>query len=123
MFDTSSRKLTREVFNENGLSGIGQMELIREMEGYMRRRYLNDAHVKAGVPEYLEKLAHACIPMCVATGSPREFAHDGLERLGLVHYFKFITDGYEYGMDKHESAYFELMAEEAGCENRGDVRI
>lgn len=114
VFDTSSRKLTREVFDKNGLSSIGQMELIREMEGYMRRRYLNDAHVKAGVPEYLEKLARAGIPMCVATGSPREFARDGLERLGLAHYFKFITDGYEYGMDKHERAYFELMAKKLG---------
>ena len=54
--------------------------------------------------------------MCVATGSPREFARDGLERLGLAHYFKFITDGYEYGMDKHESAYFDLMARKLGVE-------
>ena len=116
VFDTSSRKLTREVLDKNGLSSVSQMDIIQEMEGYMHRRYLYDAHAKPGVQAYLEKLACAGMPMCVATGSPREFARDGLERLGLAHYFKFITDGYEYGMDKHESAYFDLMARKLGVE-------
>lgn len=116
VFDTSSRKLTREVLDKNGLSSVSQMDIIQEMEGYMHRRYLYDAHAKPGVQAYLEKLACAGVPMCVATGSPREFARDGLERLGLAHYFKFITDGYEYGMDKHESAYFDLMARKLGVE-------
>ena len=116
VFDTSSRKLTREVLDKNGLSSVSQMDIIQDMEGYMHRRYLYDAHAKPGVQAYLEKLACAGVPMCVATGSPREFARDGLERLGLARYFKFITDGYEYGMDKHESAYFELMARKLGVE-------
>ena len=114
VFETSSRKLTREVFDACGLQQIEQSQLISEMEGFMHRHYLRDAHAKPGVRAYLQKLRDAGIEMCVATGSPREYAGDALDRLELSKYFSFITDSYEYGMDKHEPAYFELMAQKLG---------
>lgn len=116
VFETSSRKLTREVFDACGQKDVEQAQLIREMETFMHRHYLHDAHVKPGVEAYLQKLNNTGIAMCVATGSPREFARDALDRLGLSHYFSFITDGYEYGIDKHEPSYFELMARKLGVE-------
>ncbi len=116
VFETSSRKLTREVLDACGLQDMEHMQIIREMEEFMHRHYLYDAHVKPGVQAYLQRLKNAGIPMCVATGSPREFARDALDRLQLSGYFSFITDGYEYGMDKHVPAYFELMAQKLGVQ-------
>ena len=52
----------------------------------------------------------------MATGSPREYARDGLARLGLAQYFAFITDGYEFGINKRDPAYFRLMAQKLGVE-------
>lgn len=115
MYLTSSRKLGMEILEENGVK-IPRQDVIRELEGYMHRHYLYDAHEKPRVGEYLKRLRGAGIRMCVATGAPREYARDGLTRLGLAENFEFITDGYEFGMDKHESAYFRLMAEKLGVE-------
>ena len=113
MYTTSSRKLCAEILSEHGIE-MSQREIVRELEGYMHRHYLYDAHPKPHVEAYLSELSHAGIPLCVGTGAPREFARDGLTRLGLADYFSFITDCYEYGLTKWQSAYFELMAEKLG---------
>ena len=115
MFSTSSRRLCAQILERRGIH-MDEVEMVREMEGYMHRHYLHDAHAKPHVEAYLAKLRDAGIPMCVATGSPREYARDGLARLGLAQYFEFITDGYEFGMNKSDPAYFHLMARKLGVE-------
>ena len=115
MFSTSSRRLCRQILERHGVE-VNEKDMVREMEGYMHRHYLHDAHAKPRVGEYLAQLQRAGIPMCVATGSPREYARDGLVRLGLAQYFAFITDGYEFGMNKSDPAYFRLMAQKLGVE-------
>ena len=115
MYSTSSRRLCMQILAEHGVE-LSYEDAVREMEGYMHRHYLHDAHAKPGVGEYLKGLKEAGIPMCVATGAPRQYARDGLVRLGLAQYFDFITDGYEFGMDKHDPAYFRLMAQKLGVE-------
>lgn len=115
VFSTSGRKISAEILAANGVE-MPYAEIVRRLEGYMHRHYLNDAKKKPRVEEYLQGLFDAGIPMCVATGAPREYARDGLERLGLAHFFRFITDGYEFGVDKHDPAYFHLMAEKLGVE-------
>ena len=115
MFSTSSRRLCRQILERHGVE-VNEKDMVREMEGYMHRHYLHDAHEKPRVGAYLAQLQRAGIPMCVATGSPREYARDGLVRLGLAQYFAFITDGYEFGMNKSDPAYFRLMAQKLGVE-------
>ena len=115
MYSTSSRKLCMQILAERGVE-LSYEDAVREMEGYMHRHYLHDAHEKPRVGEYLAQLQRAGVPMCVATGSPREYARDGLARLGLAQYFAFITDGYEFGMTKRDPAYFRLMAQKLGVE-------
>ena len=110
MYTTSSRKLCYEIMRERD-PRITMPEIIAELEGYMHRHYLYDVHAKADVEKYLQKLKDQGVTMIVATGAPREYARDGLQRLGLLDFFEFVTDGYEFGMDKHDSAYFELMAQ------------
>ena len=113
MYTTSSKRLCGEILEAHGLY-MDQAVIVRELEGYMHRHYLHDGHAKPFVEEYLKALRTEGIPMCVGTGSPREYARDGLERLGLAQYFSFITDCYEYGITKAEPAYFELMARKLG---------
>ena len=115
MFSTSSRRLCMQILENRGMR-MDEVDMVREMEGYMHRHYLHDAHAKPNVEAYLSNLRDAGIPMCVATGSPREYARDGLARLGLAQYFEFITDGYEFGMNKSDPAYFHLMAQKLGVE-------
>lgn len=113
MYQTSSRKLCGEILAQHGIE-MTYREIVTELEGYMQRHYLYDAKVKPRAEEYLQRLQDAGIPMIVATGAPREYARAGLERLGLAKYFEFITDGYEFGISKHDPAYFELMAQKLG---------
>ena len=115
MYLTSSKRLCAEILEAHGRH-MEQAKIVQELEGYMHRHYLFDAHAKPFVGEYLKKLQACGVSMCVGTGTPREYARDGLQRLGLAQYFSFITDCYEYGLTKAESAYLELMAQKLGVE-------
>lgn len=118
MYTTSSRRLCAEILAEHGIE-MTQREIVSELEGYMHRHYLSDARAKPNVGAYLQALNDRGIPLCVGTGSPRQFARDGLARLGLADKFAFITDCYEYGLTKQEPAYFELMAQKLGVAPAG----
>jgi len=113
MYTTSSRRMCYEIMQKVDPS-VTMREIITELEGYMHRHYLNDVHAKPDVEKYLRQLRSQGIPMIVATGAPREYARDALEKQGILQYFEFVTDGYEFGMDKHVPAYFELMAQKLG---------
>ena len=114
MYSTSSRKLLMEYGEWLGIA-IDRAEMIAELEGYMNRHYLYDARFKTpSVPDFLEKLASAGIRMCVATGSPREFARNGLGRLGVLERFEFVTDNYEGPYTKDQPGYFDALAERLG---------
>ena len=107
MYTTSSRRLLMECVRQAGLT-ISREEIIREIEGYMNRHYLYDAHLKSpSVPAFLESLRTRGIRMCVATGSPRQYACNGLRRLGLLDYFEFVTDNYEGAHTKDQPEYFK----------------
>jgi len=92
------------------------MEILRELEGYMHRHYQHDAKMKPRADAFLEKLHRAGIPMAIATAAPLDFAKEVLARLELDRYFQFITDGYVHGINKTVPEYFELMARKLGVE-------
>ena len=114
MFNTSSRKLLMEVAGRYGVT-MDRADMIREIEGYMNRHYLYDAHLKApSVPAFLQRLKREGVRMCVATGSPREYASNGLRRLGLLDYFEFVTDNYEGEFTKDNPDYFRALLRRMG---------
>ena len=117
MYLTSSKRLCAEILEAHGIH-MEQAEIVHELEAYMHRHYLCDAHAKPHAEAYLRKLQAEGIRMCVGTGSPREFARDGLRRLGMDKYFFFITDCYEYGLTKSDPAYFAFMAQKLGVETK-----
>lgn len=114
MYATSSRRLLMEYCRSLGLEP-DQRAVITEVEGYMNRHYLYDAQLKSPtVPAFLERLKGAGIRMCVATGSPRQYARNGLWRLGVLDYFDFVTDNYEGRYTKDKPEYFRSLAKRLG---------
>lgn len=117
MLDTSSRKLLFEIAEREGVD-IGSREaVVSELEKYMNRHYLHDTSLKdKDLPTFLQKLKDCGIRMCVATGSPREFARNGLKRQGILDYFEFVTDNYERGdgVSKDQPEYFVHLAARLG---------
>ena len=117
MHCTSSRKLIRDNAERLGIPDLDFDAMVHEMEGFMNRHYIYDAHLKDPlVPAFLDMLKARGIRMCVATGSPREYASNGLRRLKLLDYFEFVTDNYEAPLAKHQSAFFENLARRMGVE-------
>jgi len=114
MYKTSSRRLVMQVSDQYGLN-LDRKAVVAEMEGYMNRHYLYDANLKCpSVPAFLEKLKRQGVRMCVATGSPREYARNGLRRLGLLDYFDFVTDNYEGALTKDRPGYFDALLDRLG---------
>ncbi len=111
---TSSRALVKEIAEREGFDMGSWQTMVGELEEFMNRHYLHDAKRRENVPELLEKLRGMGKPMCVATGAPRECARNGLSRLGILKYFEFVTDCYEFGMDKSQPEYFEEVARRLG---------
>ena len=106
MYLTSSRRLLMEYARREGVA-IDRAEMIAELEGFMNRHYLYDAQLKKpSVPAFLESLKSRGIRMCVATGAPRQYARNGLRRLGLLDYFEFVTDNTEGAYTKDKPGYF-----------------
>ena len=115
MFYTSSRRLLMEYCHSLGLEP-DRREVITEVEGYMNRHYLHDAHLKKpSVPAFLELLKAKGIRMCVATASRRQYVSNGLSRLGILDYFDFVTDNYEGSHTKDQPAYFVDLAARLGA--------
>ena len=115
MYKTSSRRLVMQVSDQYGL-GLDKQAVVAEMEGYMNRHYLYDANLKCpSVPAFLEKLRRQGVRMCVATGSPRAYARNGLRRLGLLDYFDFVTDNYEGPLTKEKPDYFDALLARLGA--------
>ena len=110
MFSTSSRKLIVENQDRLGIT-VDYDEMVRELEGFMNRHYLYDAHLKdPAIPEFLDHLKRQGVRLCVATGSPREYARNGLKRVGILDRFEFVTDNYEYPFMKSDPDYFRNVA-------------
>ena len=116
MYSNSSRKLLTSYLQKLGFQ-VNRREMITELEAYMHRHYLYDAHLKkASVPAFLKWLKENDVRMCVATGSPRQYACDGLRRLGILDYFEFVTDNYEGAYTKDQNGYYEGVLKRLGVE-------
>ena len=114
MYKTSSRRLVMQVSDQSGLN-LDKRGVMAEREGSMTRHYRYDAHLQCpSVPAFLEKLKRQGVRMCVATGSPRAYARNGLRRLGLLDYFDFVTDNYEGALTKDKPGYFDALLDRLG---------
>lgn len=114
MFRTSSRRLIMDNAERLGIHPDFD-EMVHELEGFMNRHYLYDANLKEPVvPAFLDSLKARGIRLCVATGSPRQYARNGLGRLGLLERLEFVTDNYEGPYTKDRPEYFLWVADRLG---------
>ena len=114
MYSRSARRMLLDYATRVG-EEVDYDAMVHELEGYMNRHYLYDAHLKdEALPAFMELLKSKGIRMCVATGSPREYAKNGLRRLGLLDSFEFVTDNYEMPYTKDKPGYFEGVLERLG---------
>lgn len=114
MYSTSARKLLFEEAEKDGVK-LDREQVINELEAFMERHYIYDAQLKDdALPEFLKKLKTQGVRMCVATGSPRQYACKGLKRTGILDYFEFVTDNYEFEYTKDQPDYFKIIANRLG---------
>ena len=71
--------------------------------------YTNDAQLKPGILEFIQKLHQEKIPMVVASSGIRALIYVAFTRLDLHKYFKKILTG-----DKNSPELFEKCLEELG---------
>ena len=113
MYREATKKLLPLYAAEEGID-LDMKEVVSELEAFMNRHYINDARTKPNVKPFLELLRSKGIRMCVATGTPREYAKNGFDRTGISEYFEFVTDHYETEYTKATPVYFTNLAERLG---------
>jgi len=115
MQDTSSRKLLFDIAERDGFEIGTRKEVVTELEGFMHRHYQYDTQLKNdNVPELLQRLKDNGMKLCVATAAPREYACTAFKRLGILDCFEFVTDIYEFDMEKSNPEYFGVVARRLG---------
>ena len=113
MYASSSRKMIAGFCERYGLD---EEAASKEAESYMNRHYLHDAHFKTpAVPAFLARMKEKGVKMCVATAAPREFAGNGLRRLGILDCFEFVTDNQECGLNKRQPEFFVHLLDRLGA--------
>ena len=76
--------------------------------------YYNEAPMKPGVREYLDRLRAENIPMVIATSSGRPHVEAALRRLGVLDYFGKIFTCSEVGEGKTRPLIYEKAGEYIG---------
>lgn len=76
--------------------------------------YTNTVQLKAGVYEYIQKLAAQNIPMCVASAGNKELMEAAFTRLGVLKNFKTILTCTELNVNKAVPDIFNKAAEILG---------
>lgn len=115
LLTSSSRKYCQDILAEHGIE-MSREEILKKLEFFMKRHYESDAFAKPRTAEFLETLKARGIPMCVGTAAPRELAIIALTRFGLIDYFDFVVDCYQYGINKTSPDFFRMMADKMGVE-------
>jgi len=87
----------REVTGKSGEAEVLAM-VAKYRERYAETGYAENV-VYPGVPEALQALGDAGVPMAVCTSKRRDFAVRILTMFGLIHHFRFV-DGGDVGMHK-----------------------
>jgi len=113
MYREATKKLLPLYAAEEGID-LDMKEVVPELEAFMNHHYINHARMKPHAKEFLEYLQKKGIRMCVATGTPREYAKNGFDRNGVTEYFEFITDHYETEYTKNTPVYFINLAKRLG---------
>lgn len=102
--------------SEYGLSRTTE-EILEAILALADNFYRNEARLKKGAEELLERLNAAGIPMCVCTANDYSLTKAALERLGVWRYFRGCVTCSEYG-GKDSDEIFRAAARLLGTNPR-----
>ena len=91
-------------------------ELLKELNGVMRRHYEEDIPLKKGVRQHLELLTQQGAELCVVTATALPLVRLCLERLGVVRFFSFLMSCEEVGCGKDSPDAFLEAARRLGAD-------
>lgn len=91
---------------EFGLTGDPEAE----MNAMMNAHYRNDIPLKSGVRNYLQRLHHKGVRMCVASATAEHLMESCLVRLGVREYFEFLLSCETVGAGKHSPLVYHESA-------------
>ncbi|MCB5942057.1 HAD family hydrolase [bacterium 210820-DFI.6.52] len=96
-------------------------EILRQIDGIVARRYRTAvrergrAVILPGAEAYLQSLAAAGVPCCLATAVERATAEAVLDELGLHGYFAFVHSCTEAGCNKETPDFYASAAARLGA--------
>ena len=91
-------------------------ELLKELNGVMRRHYEEEKKKKKGVRQHLELLTQQGAELCVVTATALPLVRLCLERLGVVRFFSFLMSCEEVGCGKDSPDAFLEAARRLGAD-------
>lgn len=115
-FDPSfSEEIKKMTFKESAVYFIekfnipkSEKEIMNDWNEMVEREYQFNIPLKAGAREFLARLKHSGIKMCVATSCNKKHALLALERLQIIDYFDFVKTCKDVGKNKeHPDIYIE----------------
>ena len=89
-----------------------------EKEAEYRRIFRGELHLVDGLPEFLEALAAAGIPMAIGTAAPPENVDFVLDELNIRHYFRGVFHAGSVSRGKPDPEIFEKAAGSMGLPAR-----
>ena len=112
-------KTAEYYINNLGLEGT-VAGVVSRMEEKLVFEYSNNIRAKAGVSEYLHRLAADGARLFVLTASPHIVTDVCLKKNGLYDLFEMVWSVEDFGLSKSDTPLFYEVARRIGCE-RGEI--
>ena len=93
-----------------------------QMNAMMEDHYRNDIPLKPGVEEYLRKLHHRGVRMCVASATAEHLMERCLSRVGVRAYFEFLLSCDTVGAGKRSPLVYHEAARRLGAKP-GEIAV
>ncbi len=116
VFKTMSLRQAAEYYRHEYGVTRSIKEIMDGVNAMLERFYRNDAPLKPGAEELLERLRRKEVKLCIATATDRYLVEAALERCGVLSYFDKIFTCNEVGHGKDEPIIFEAALHFLGTE-------
>ncbi|MCB9348626.1 MAG: HAD family phosphatase [Lewinellaceae bacterium] len=94
----------------NRFTPAERKHISQEKEAEYRKIFRSELRLLNGLPEFLEELAEARIPLAVGSAAPPENVDFVLDELGIRHYFKAVLHAESVTKGKPDPEIFEKAA-------------
>lgn len=98
--------------------GLGEtpQDVVRMIDEFMADYYAHRVCARPGALAFVQALHEQGVPMAVASSTPAELLHLGLDHVGIAPYLKAIVSVDDAGASKREPAVYDLARASLGTE-------